>query len=131
MILNYKRSLFLLLLGFTLGCAQGNCRSQGGQVKVDPDKVETEMKNSSPTEERIKIFKYDGSLQCGMGKAISLEEMAKQLKGITIFSSINKSDGLMHIQQCGTATGKANVYEVNAVNLAATKKLGFKQWTWD
>ena len=119
--------LCLLGLGLLLGCAQGNCRSQISQ----PAKMEGSLKNPSNPTDRVKVFKYDGSLQCGQGKAISVDEMAKQLGGIQIYSSVNKSDGLMHIQQCGTPTGKANVYEINVTDLEVAQKAGFKQWTWD
>ena len=76
-------------------------------------------------------LKYDGSLQCSMGKAIEPAEMQKELKGLTVHSAINKADGLMHIQQCGTPTGKANVYEIDKKDLPEAKKRGFKEWTFD
>lgn len=79
--------------------------------------------------DRIKVYKYDGSLQCGMGKAIAFEVMQKELKNIKVYSASNKPDGLMHIQQCGTPTGTANVYEIDKKDLEAAKKLGFKLWT--
>ena len=81
--------------------------------------------------EKIKVFKYDGSLQCGMNKAISVSEMQKELKSIRIYSSENKADGLMHIQMCGSATGTANVYQIDRKDLSEAKKIGFKEWLWD
>ncbi len=86
---------------------------------------------ASQSQNRIKVFKYDGSLQCGMGKAVPIGEMAKELVGITIYSSENKPDGLMHIQLCGSPTGRANVYEIDQSQLEAAKKKGFKEWTFD
>ena len=83
------------------------------------------------TQRRIKVFKYDGSLQCGMRAGIPVGEMAKELSGITIFSSENKPDGLMHIQACSTNTGRANVYEIDASSLEDAKKRGFKEWTFE
>ena len=32
----------------------------------------------------VKVFRYDGSLQCGMGQAVPLDEMAKELTAINI-----------------------------------------------
>ena len=32
----------------------------------------------------VKIFRYDGSLQCGMGQVVSLEEMARELAAANI-----------------------------------------------
>jgi hypothetical protein len=40
-------------------------------------------------------------------------------------------DGLMHIQQCGTPTGKANIFEIQKKDLAEVKNFGFKEWIWD
>jgi hypothetical protein len=133
------RIVGLIVVGaFAFGCAQGNCRSQSHT----PSTPEAAVTNSSPTgkaniepaaasTERVRVFKYDGSLQCGMGKAIAAEQMAKELKGIQVFSSTNKADGLMHIMQCGTPTGRANVYEIERKDLAAAQKAGFKEWLWE
>lgn len=88
------------------------------------------MNEVKPTD-RVKVFKADGSLQCGQGKAIPVAEMQKQLKGITVFSAVNKMDGLMHIQACGTPTGQSNVYEIDRADLEKAKKLGFREWTFD
>ena len=74
------------------------------------------------------VFKYDGSLQCGMGQAIKVTEMAKQLDDIKIYSSMNRSDGQMRIQVCGSSTGQANIYEIDAGSLEKAVKLGFKLW---
>lgn len=89
----------------------------------------TQVTNNPQT--RVKVFKYDGSLQCGMGKPIPVSEMQKELAGITVYSAENKPDGLMHIQACGTATGRANVYEIDKTALEAAKKKGFKEWTFE
>src|SRR6266478_8221968 len=32
----------------------------------------------------VKVFRYDGSLQCGMGQAVPLDEMAKELAAVNI-----------------------------------------------
>jgi hypothetical protein len=32
----------------------------------------------------VKVFRYDGSLQCGMGQAVPLDEMAKELTAVNI-----------------------------------------------
>ncbi len=88
------------------------------------------MVQSKPND-RVRIAKADGSLQCGMGKSLSLQEMQKDLKGLTIFSSENKPDGLMHIQVCGSPTGRHNVYEISRADLEKAKQLGFQEWTWE
>jgi glucose/arabinose dehydrogenase len=73
------------------------------------------------------VSKADGSLQCGMGKAISAEEMEKELKGIKVLSRDKRSDGMMHIQVCGSPTGMINVYEIPASSLAEAEARGFKK----
>lgn len=118
----------LFILG---GCSSGNCRSQKeAQAKEQSPKTQVEMKSEAPISDRVQVYKYDGSLQCGMGKAISVADMQKDLKDIKVYSSVNKTDGLMRIQQCGTPTGTANVYEIEKKDLEAAKKLGFKLWTY-
>lgn len=113
------------------GCSTGNCRSQKeAQAKEQSPKTQVEMKSEAPISDRVQVYKYDGSLQCGMGKAISVADMQKDLKEIKVYSSVNKTDGLMRIQQCGTPTGTANVYEIEKKDLEAAKKLGFKLWTY-
>lgn len=98
---------------------------------MDDNKLkEQSAQISVSSQERVRVFKYDGSLQCGMGKAVPMAEMAKELAGITIYSQENKPDGLMHIQACGTPTGRANVYEIDKSALEQAKKKGFKEWTF-
>lgn len=74
------------------------------------------------------VYKPDGSLQCGQGKAISPQEMEKQLDGIKVFSRENRSDGLMHIQVCGSPTGMINIFEISATSLKDAEKRGFKKF---
>jgi hypothetical protein len=124
--------LSLTCLFSLAACTSGNCRSHRENSPVDEKKIEAQAAQlSSSSQERIRIFKYDGSLQCGIGKPIALSEMAKELGGIKVYSSENKPDGLMHIQACGTPTGRANVYEIDKSNLEAAKKKGFKEWTFE
>lgn len=123
-------SAFLVLVAMA-GCTTGNCRSQKeAQVKSDEKAANPSALTPMTTElDRIKVYKYDGSLQCGMGKAIPVETMQKEFKEIKVYSAARLPDGLMHIQQCGTPTGQANVYEIDKKDLEAAKKLGFKLWT--
>lgn len=121
----------VLLFG---GCAQGHCRRKAeppppAQPVSSPAADTGSMSKSS--EDHIFVYKYDGSLQCKAGKGESVESMAKELKGLRIFSSEKKSDGLMHIQVCGSITGKANVYEIESKNLKAAQRLGFKKWNFN
>ena len=128
------KKLLVSLFGLVavLACTSGNCRSHRENSPVDEKKLDAQVAQiSASAQERIKVYKYDGSLQCGMGKAIAISEMAKELTGITIYSSENKPDGLMHIQLCGSPTGHANVYEIDKTNLELAKKKGFREWTFE
>ncbi len=82
----------------------------------------------TPTHERVKVYKADGTLQCNQGKQISLSEMAKQLSGIQVFSQSNLNDGMMRIQVCGAPTGQCNVFEIPKTELKKAIGLGFKEW---
>jgi len=88
------------------------------------------MKQIKPSE-RVKVAKPDGSLQCDKAPALSLDEMRKELLPLQVFSAENKPDGLMHMQLCGSPTGRYNVYEISRADLEAAKKLGFHEWTGD
>src|SRR5713226_6910751 len=62
----------------------------------------------------VRVFRYDGSLQCGMGQAVPLDEMAKELTAvnITVFSSEKRVVPGFIIALCGAPTGLANVYQI-------------------
>ena len=75
----------------------------------------------------VNVFKPDGSLQCNMGHSIPAEEMEKQLAGIRVISRKRQSDGKMHMQLCGSATGYLNVYEIPETSLADALARGFKK----
>jgi hypothetical protein len=74
------------------------------------------------------VFMYDGTLQCGMGEEIPLEQMAEALrtKGIEVIESRKGTDGLMHISVCGASTGAINVFTINRDDLDAARELGFR-----
>lgn len=125
-----SKLLMILPLLFVVGaCSHGNCRSQkNGEMTAKTSEVPVV---ASSTTDRVKVYKSDGSLQCGQGKQIPLAEMQKQLKGIVVHSSTNKNDGLMRIQVCGSPTGNHNVYEIDRKDLEAALKAGFKEWTFE
>lgn len=81
--------------------------------------------------QRVFVYKPDGSLQCGQGQKIEINEMKKQLGQIEVYSADNKHDGLMRVQMCGQPTGSCNVYEIKASDLEQALKIGFKKWVRD
>ncbi len=149
------KNFILFLFGFLavgqMACVSGHCREHREEAmkKSSTDGVSAEVAKGSasvgagsgsvaPTTslpvrpmDRVRVFKYDGSLQCNMGKPIPPSEMQKELGKITVYSSENKNDGLMRMQMCGAATGRANVFEIDRKDLEAAKKLGFKEWTYE
>lgn len=125
-----------VLSAVLLGCATGKCVNAHNSANATPAAAAaatsggTTMKPESKLD-RVKVYKPDGSLQCGQGKAIPIPDMQKELKDIKVYSSFNKNDGMMRIQVCGSPTGNSNVYEIDRSNLEAAVKLGFKEWTYD
>lgn len=111
------------------------CSSRPCKIEERTDIVMIENKKSTSEKkdltQRVFVYKPDGSLQCGQGEKIALERMQKDLGSIEVFSSANKSDGMMRIQVCGSPTGYNNVYEINLSDLDAAIKLGFKKWMRD
>ena len=126
------RALYILLALAMVSCAQGHCRRQIDAPAAAQPLTGGPDSNSKPSEQdHVFVYKYDGSLQCGMGKAVPVETMAKELTGIPVVSSLKKNDGLMHIQVCGSISGKANVYEIPANFQKQAESKGFKKWTFE
>ncbi|MBX3022313.1 MAG: hypothetical protein KF799_11625 [Bdellovibrionales bacterium] len=126
-----KSLSFFMLVGL-LGCAQGHCRHPATPpAEAKPLEATDVTQTPAVAGDRVFVYKYDGSLQCKMGKPVAVEVMAKELQGITIFSSVKKPDGLMHIQVCGSATGIANVYEIPSKDLKKAESKGFKKWSFE
>ena len=75
----------------------------------------------------IEVAKYDGSLQCEMGKPVSLDEMEKELRAanIAVQAKAKKADGIQHPQMCGASTGGMNVYRINTSDWEKARVLGF------
>lgn len=144
---NQTRSLIVVFAVMVLAaCTSGPCRQvknpelanqQSAQAAVNQSATQsagpatTKGANAvTPTLSKsatIFVYKPDGSLQCGQGKAMSPQEMEKQLDGIKVFSRENRSDGLMHIQVCGSPTGMINVFEISATAQKDAEKRGFKK----
>ncbi len=94
--------------------------------------VQTPATTAPPTAAivTVKVYKYDSSRQCGQGKAIALEDMAKQLKNVKVVGQEKQNDGMMRIQMCGAPSGIANVYEIDQRDLKKAVKLGFREWKY-
>lgn len=123
----------IVILSVVAGCKTGHCRRQSeAPAEAKPLEATDATAPSKPAAgDRVFVYKYDGGLQCKMGKPVEVDVMAKELKGITIYSSTKKPDGLMHIQVCGSATGIANVYEIPATSFRQAESKGFKKWSFE
>lgn len=78
-------------------------------------------------ESTVQVYMYDGTLQCGLGNEIPLDEMAEMLAGggIKVLDSRKGTDGLAHIAVCGASTGSINVYTISREDLQKAEALGF------
>jgi len=76
----------------------------------------------------VRIYMHDGTLQCGMGREISLEDMAKQLTaaGIRVTEGYKSTDGLDHIGVCGASTGVINIFVIDRDLLPTAQRLGYR-----
>lgn len=114
----------------------GGSAATGRATKGATDKAKAEVgakktTTSRPAGETVVVYKYDGSLQCGMGKAIPVRDMEHELSGIPVLERENKPDGMMHIQVCGQPTGMVNAYVIPLVKLPDAERRGFRRWNFD
>ena len=126
-----KLMLFkVAFLGLLTGCSLKQCKIED-RVIAKTDGEQTSMSAKKDLSKHVYVYKADGSLQCGQGQKIPLQDMSKELLPIRIFSAESKNDGLMRIQVCGHPTGYCNVYEIVEDDLDQALKLGFKKWIRD
>lgn len=130
--MNWIRIFVGLSLLFIVGCQTGHCRRSQKNIPAVELPASPDGSESSVTGRKVKIYKYDESLQCGQGKPIELKAMAQDLKAknIEIYEMKKQPDGLMHIQVCGSPTGVANVYVISESDLGTATAMGFKKWTF-
>lgn len=130
-MLRRLKTISLMIVSLTLiHCTNTPCKIEERPPKKVQG-IEKTMTSDKDLTKRTRVFKADGSLQCGQGKKTDLNVMAKELENIQIFSSENKHDGLMRIQLCGHPTGTCNVFEIFESDLDKAEKLGFKKWLHD
>lgn len=116
----------------SVACSNANCRAQHDEKRQQAAvrlKEGDDPMNKTSVADRVRVYKPDGSLQCGQGKAVPVEEMQVELKGLAVHSAENRPDGLMHMQLCGSPTGRCNVYEIDRKDLDVALKKGFREWT--
>jgi hypothetical protein len=79
-------------------------------------------------DERMLVFKPDGSRQCEPDSGIPLQGMRKQLAdaGVEVFTSRTTTDGMVRAQVCGAPTGRLHVFGIDAADASAAAELGFR-----
>lgn len=114
--MNILRHLgMVLVLAFSIGCASAE-KKEGAQPAA-AKQVST-----------MWVMIADGSQSCGFKKGATLEESAELLKkaDVKVLQSKKGTDGMMHVQMCGAATGKVNGYEISSSDFEKARKAGFK-----
>lgn len=132
-----KKSLGILAL-FIMSCATGPCLNEMGKAQSTMGETQTQFKKNQismaerevPVQNRIWIYKEDGTLQCEDIKPIPLKTMADQLEkaGIRIFDSKNTPGGFYYPSACGFPKGQVNAFQINKKDLPMAQKLDFKEW---
>lgn len=141
---NHVRNfLFVLAATFAVAaCASHPCR-EPRQPELDKTKATSAGNSASATittpaadsnsddgstaQNRVRVYKPDGSRQCEKRGAQSVEAMERELAGIVVHSREKRKDGLMHIQICGSPSGMINLYEIDASFLKQAEERGFKR----
>jgi hypothetical protein len=130
-----KNILFFSLLFNLASCSSTKChQKQENQNFIQHVKDLPEFKSKPKVSlkegdlDLISVYKSDGSLQCGEAKAENIENFQMELHthNIRYYKSLHESDGMIHIQACGTATGMIYVFEIQQKDQAAAEKLGYK-----
>lgn len=122
-----KIFIVIFVAAISVGCASGHCRGRENIGEASKLRWQDEEQTKKQKSEKVYVYKADGSLQCGMGQAVKMDVMAKELVGVVIHKMDNRSDGFMHIQACGTPTGRVNVYQISVIDLEKANKAGFKE----
>lgn len=134
-------SLFLVIGSSVAGCSSRPCRepripeldqtqTRTGSVPPTGGAVAntTASETDVTTPVRVRVYKPDGSRQCEKRTGRTVDSMERELAGIPVHHREKRSDGLMHIQVCGSPTGMINLYEIDSSNLKKAEERGFKKW---
>lgn len=85
---------------------------------------------------QVRIYKPDGTLQCGQGQEITLQAMHAELEklGAKVIAEEKRALPVFTTAVCGAPTGMANTYVVSAADWDALQKnapqSGFKPWNF-
>lgn len=78
-------------------------------------------------EERVWVSRSDRSRQCAPKSGLPLERARAELEraGVKILDGKRESDGIVHAQVCGAASGYLHRFLIWAADLKKAEKLGF------
>lgn len=130
-----KKILALSLLA-TLVSACNSSDDEPIRTQANADAQSANLEQSSAaessagdqhTQDLIKVYKSDGSLQCGQ-PGIHLETMMTELTdaGLDVRCAHQSSDGFIYSSACGSNTGRINVYQIDGSTLTDAQSLGFE-----
>lgn len=128
---NFLIFLSLFIAVCCVSCTAGYCRKPYRDLDGMKLGEVTAKREPVISGERVRVYKYDGRLQCDLGQEIPLKKMAKELKGIEIFRQEKRYDGLVHVTVCGSTTGYANVYTIQTKDYEEAKRRGFELWRFN
>lgn len=76
----------------------------------------------------MEVARSDGSLQCGSGPAVSLEETVAEVEaaGVKVDDARKAHDGHKRIAMCGASTGNIHVLTIGTGNFDTVQTLGFE-----
>ena len=79
-------------------------------------------------DDRIEVYRHDGSRQCEPGSGTAPADMAEALRsaGVEVHGSRSGHDGLNRAAVCGAPTGNIDIFSIDASDLEAARELGFR-----
>lgn len=77
------------------------------------------------------VSRSDGSVQCGTGPKISLDEAVAEVEaaGVSVFGARTAHDGRKRIAMCGASTGHVHVLSINSEDFGVVEELGFEDFS--
>lgn len=95
---------------------------------VEPEK-KWNVKVSTSSQDKVWMWKADGSLQCEKDSAtLTPDKAMAELKKAGVFVSEARQghDGMMHTAVCGSSTGNTVEVEVGKLDVSRAQSLGYK-----
>lgn len=76
----------------------------------------------------MEVARADGSLQCGSGPVISLEESVAEVEaaGFEVNDARKAHDGHKRIAACGASTGNIHVLTIRSDHFESVQAMGFE-----